>query len=305
MKICYLGFAIMLPISVQLGAWSDHGENTNSTDIDVFEQLRKTIVFLGKIEDTEGEKKPRYIATGFLVSIEGKTHLVTAKHIVMEVKNGKFTGRLIDQGMFAYYNMKRGGIAARPLKIVKEKFDIDWIFHEDQEVDVAVMPFGLDVKKDDVRTIPDNLFLSADSLVELYELFFLSYQPGIEPKGSISPVMRTGTLSLNNKDGSFYIDAAAFPGNSGSPVFLKPSPVRYTREKGWNIGKDPLGLRFIGIIGEYVPYREVALSAQTLRPRVIFEENTGLSKVWSVSFLNEIVSSKAFKDQLERLKGNE
>ncbi|MEE9170263.1 MAG: hypothetical protein V3U73_10880, partial [bacterium] len=169
MRIFYLGLAIMLPIAAQLGASSDHREDTNTSDIGVFEQLRKTIVFLGKTEDREGEKKPRYIATGFLVSIEGMTHLVTAKHIVMEFKNGKFTGRLIDQGLFAFYNMKRGGIAARPLKIVKEKFDTDWVFHEDQEVDVAIMPFGMNVETDDFRTVPDRLFLSSDNIVELYD----------------------------------------------------------------------------------------------------------------------------------------
>jgi predicted oxidoreductase (fatty acid repression mutant protein) len=65
-----------------------------------------------------------------------------------------------------------------------------------------------------------------------------------------------------------------------------------------------LGGKFIGIIGEYVPYREVAISAQTGRARVIFEENTGLSKVWSVDFIKEIIDSDKFKEQLKKIQGN-
>ncbi|GAG99454.1 unnamed protein product, partial [marine sediment metagenome] len=59
--------------------------------------------------------------------------------------------------------------------------------------------------------------------------------------------------------------------------------------------------KFIGIIGEYIPYREIAISTQTGRPRVIFEENTGLSRVWSVPFIREILELGIFKEQLNKL----
>lgn len=62
-----------------------------------------------------------------------------------------------------------------------------------------------------------------------------------------------------------------------------------------------MGGKFIGIVGEYVPYQEVAISNQTGRPRVVFEENTGLSKVWSVPFIKEIIESSAFKQQLGKV----
>jgi V8-like Glu-specific endopeptidase len=32
-----------------------------------------------------------------------------------------------------------------------------------------------------------------------------------------------------NDDETFYVDAAAFPGNSGSPVFLNPSSMTYDK----------------------------------------------------------------------------
>jgi hypothetical protein len=42
-------------------------------------------------------------------------------------------------------------------------------------------------------------------------------------------------ISLINEDKTFYIDGAAFPGNSGGLVFLKPIQIR-TRKEGISIG---------------------------------------------------------------------
>jgi len=265
--------------------------------IKLINEIKKTVVFLGKITD-KGEIDPN--ATGFLVNIQGIFHLMTAKHVVKEFKNGKFTDKFIDEGMWVFFNTTDGKIGLRSIGDIKKKFGINWVFHENKDVDIAIIPFGLDVQKDDVKTIPENLFFSTDRLFELYDAFFLSYQPGIKPKDRISPVIRKGTISLINDDKTFYLDGFAFPGNSGSPVFLKPSPIRFD-EGGISLGGDPLGGKFIGIIGEYLTYREVAISTQTGRPRVVFEENTGLSKVWSVTFINQIIESDKFKQQLDNL----
>jgi hypothetical protein len=259
----------------------------------LLDEIKKTIVFLGK---TPEEGKNQFYATGFLVNIQNIFHLATAKHVVVDPTTGKFA----DSGMLAFFNLKGARIGSRSIDQIKKNFAVNWIFHENKDVDIAVIPFGLDPQKDDVKTIPDNMFLTADRLFEVYDVFFLSHQLGIQPQKRISPVIRSGTISLINDDKTFYIDAPAFPGNSGSPVFLKPSPIRFD-EGGISIGGDQLGGKFIGIIGEYLPYQEVAISTQTGRPRVVFEENTGLSKVWSVTFIREIVESNTFKQQLDKV----
>lgn len=263
----------------------------------LLEQVKKTIVFLG---ETDEDGRPAPYATGFLVSVNNIYHLLTAKHVIIDIKTGEFR----DDKLCAFLNLKGDrGIGARRIKEIKTKFGVDWIFHSEAEVDIAIIPLGLDPEKDDVKVIPDNLLLASDSLFELYDVFFLSYQPGVKFRERISPIIRSGTISIINEDKTFYIDASAFPGNSGSPVFLKPSPIRFD-EKGISIGGDQLGGKFIGIIGEYIPYREVAISTQTGRPRVVFEENTGLSKVWSVTFITTILESDTFKGQLKRLAGS-
>lgn len=180
----------------------------------LIDEIRKTIVFLGK---TTQKGAIQFYATGFLLNIHNVFHLATAKHVVVDPKTGDFT----DSGMLVFFNLKDGNIGSRSVDGIK-KFGVHWIFHENKDVDIAVIPFGLDTKVDDVKTIPDNLFLGTERLFELYDVFFLSYQPGIQPQRRIAAVVRNGTISLINDDQTFYIDASAFPGNSGSPVFLKP-----------------------------------------------------------------------------------
>jgi hypothetical protein len=263
----------------------------------LLEQAKKTVVFLGE-GDEHGRPVP--YATGFLISVNNMYHLLTARHVIVDIK----TGELQDDELCVFFNLKEDkGIGTRRIAEMKAKFGVDWIFHSQAEVDIAILPVGLDSEKDDVKVMPNDLFLTSDSLFELYDVFFLSYQPGVKPGAKLSPIIRTGTISLINEDKTFYIDAAAFPGNSGSPVFLKPSPIRFDGQS-ISIGGDKLGGKFVGIIGEYIPYEEVAISTQTGRPRVVFEENTGLSRVWSVSFITTILQSNAFKGQLKRLVGD-
>ena len=186
---------------------------------------------------------------------------------------------------------------------MRSRFHIDWVFHNDPSVDIAAIPFGLDLNTDDVKTIPPALFLAKSQLEELQDMFFLSYQPGLEPRQRVVPVIRTGTVSMIQVDQTFYLDAFAFPGNSGSPVFVKPVPARI-QQGGISIG-DPLAGKFAGVVGEYLPYSELAISVQTGRPRVVFEENTGLARVWPLKFVNEIQSSVPFKEQCKRLAPSE
>jgi hypothetical protein len=37
--------------------------------------------------------------------------------------------------------------------------------------------------------------------------------------------------------------------------------------------------RVIGIVSSYIPYQDAAISPQTKRPRIVFEENSGLTSV--------------------------
>jgi len=155
----------------------------------IIEQIREAVVFLGK--KTE-EEKIRLYATGFLLKLQNTFHLATAKHVVVDEKTGDF----IDDGMLVLFNKKSGGMTALALDEQKKRFGFKWVFHENEDVDIAIIPFRLDPQSDDIETIHEALFLGRDRLFELYDVFFLSYQPGIDPVNRIVPIIRSGTISV-------------------------------------------------------------------------------------------------------------
>jgi hypothetical protein len=261
--------------------------------------VKNTIVFLGTL-DSKGV--PSYKATGVIVAIDNVFHIVTAKHVVAEQKDGNFTGNLIDQELYAFYNLRGGGIGKRKIIDLKISLGVDWVFHTEPTVDLALLPFALN-EADDLRVLPDNLFLPLSAVHELQDLFFISFQPGVPSLDAVRPVYRNGMVSVVLPDKTFFIDGAAFPGNSGSPVFIKPEPVGFPIGAAANpVYPAPNSGKFVGIVGTYIPYQEPAISPQTGRIRVLFEEHTGLSRVWSVDLIEDIVRSSKCKEQIRKMK---
>ncbi len=79
------------------------------------------------------------------------------------------------------------------------------------------------------------------------------------------------------------VDATVFPGNSGGPVILCPAALAIQGTKP--ISKADL----IGVVKSYVPYSDLAVSSQTRKPRIMFEENSGLAAVEGVDAILETV----------------
>jgi len=107
-------------------------------------------------------------------------------------------------------------------------------------------------------------------------------------QGSIARVR--DTLDDPNDVKAFLIDSFTFPGNSGSPVVLRPEPAN----SQFGGEKPPIFAAYlIGITNSYIPYTDMAISPQTKRLRVTFEENSGLTQVIPVDYINETI--KDFK----------
>ena len=96
---------------------------------------------------------------------------------------------------------------------------------------------------------------------------------------------------LNGLRREFLLDATVFPGNSGGPVLSKPEIAAIGETK------PNLQCKLIGVVRAYVPYQDMAYSRQTGRPRVIFEENSGLTEVLSVDLVDQVA-----KLEHERMK---
>jgi hypothetical protein len=252
------------------------------------DSIRRATVFLGYADHEE----VKFTGTGVIVDIEGVKHLATAKHVIQDKKTGKYR-----PGMSVFTNHIGGGIAVLSLIETMSIYRSNWISHSDAKVDLAITPFAYDRTRCDVMSVGKEYYRYPDVLYPSQDVFYVSYQPGIESNDSINPIVRRGAISAFNDDRSFIIDGFAFPGNSGSPVYLRPSSVTAT-EAGFTIGAAPQdAFGIIGIIGSYVTYKDSAPSKQREQERIWFEENTGLSVVWPMSFVDEIAASPEFKNQ--------
>jgi hypothetical protein len=98
---------------------------------------------------------------------------------------------------------------------------------------------------------------------------------GVDPILHHNPILRQGLISQNGAN-KFLIVAGLFPGSSGSPVITKPFV---------NIVDGILQVvepKLVGIAASYIPYEDVAISVQTKKPRVIFQENSGLGWAFKI-----------------------
>jgi hypothetical protein len=254
---------------------------------ELISQIKESTVFLGFMKNSE----PIFIGTGFLIQVDDVFYVVTAKHVVE--KNFK--------DMFIFLNSKNFGVNIKPIsQIIKDGFS--WKKHGNNNVDIALLPFPL-ATSDKSKFIPNSLFIkNISEIQELVDLFFLSFQPGIneiKKDNSINPIIRKGVISRINHDKTFFMDGFAFPGNSGSPVFLLPTPIK-VKDNSVQIG-GPVEIKLAGIIGAYVPYRDEAISMQTGELRAIFTENTGIALVHSTALLHEIIESDDFQEQHKKL----
>lgn len=264
----------------------------------LIEEIKKTVVFIGFTQNIKNKSEDVFVGTGFLLNLNRFYYVCTAKHVIFDFRNNNYK-----KGLWAAVRLKTGKYQKVSFDDIKTKYSIDWIMHQRKKYDVALLPIELNQNNNDFKLIPKDLFfdsVKSTKISELLQVFFCSYQPGIEKVKEINPVIRSGFVSRVNKDNSMIIDVNTFPGNSGSPVFIAPTPA-YLSDEGTQIG-NPCSGKFLGVITSYVPYRDIAFSQQTNNARIIFEENTGLANVHTHNVIEEIIKSKKYKEQLKYLK---
>ena len=249
----------------------------------------KAIVSLGVSNESFA-----HIGTGFLYhhpmwEKEGRTHyrafLVTNKH-VME-------GGIRD---VRFNHPAYGSLEVHPISAVT---DGDWTIHPDG-ADVAVIPLlspgpltlGRNVMEAEIF-VGDAGTPSANDLTTMTEgtgVFLIGFPLALIGDARNYPIVRSGVIAriqdwLSGAEDTFLIDAPAFPGNSGGPVIVRPDT---TAISGTTAITHAL---LIGVVSQNIRSREVAVSAQTGQQRVVFLENTGLSRVVPISAIKETLTS--------------
>jgi len=181
-----------------------------------------------------------------------------------------------------------------------------WRGHYSNKVDVAVIPVNFShflTDKMEVSYFNDNTHtidvkkMENKGISEGDGVFALGFPVSLVGDKSSSVIIRGGTIArvqdtYKSPNEPFLIDTTVFPGNSGGPVVNKPEMVAIEGTKAAN------DCNLIGIISSYVAYKDYAISQQTGNVRVVFEENSGLSYIFSVDSIKATV--KAFEKQITK-----
>jgi hypothetical protein len=240
----------------------------------------------------------RWVATGFIFFVEAVlaqpnplgqkaywTYLVTNRHVL----EGK------DTVVLRFNPSSPGSPEDFDVALLDEHGPL-WTKHPDSDVDVAA------VNVNAIYLASRNLTLGAierthcawtleemqqQGVVEGDGIFLIGFPMGLMSPQMQYAIARVGCVArirdaYDAKKGAFLIDASNFPGNSGGPVFIRP-------DAGALLGTKLIGrCMLIGVVHSYLPYLDVARSEQTGRPRIIFEENSGLALVDPVDRIMEV-----------------
>lgn len=183
------------------------------------------------------------------------------------------------------------------LALVDAEGNALYSLHPVPGVDVAAVPINVNLLKDQGiqfsyfqsnSHVMDLAAAEANGVCEGNGVFVLGFPLGDPGNERNYVVVRQGVVArirdaIAGASAVFLVDASIFPGNSGGPVLTRPEVVSIQGTQSY--GKSSL----LGIVSAYVPYQDVAISAQTKRPRVIFEENSGLAVIVPVDRIAETV----------------
>lgn len=190
------------------------------------ELLFNTVRIQGRTHDGNGA-----LGTGFIFDFifgeELVPCLITNKHVIEGLVEGTFC-------------FTREGENGEPLYGEKETytmqdFESKWLLHPNPDVDLAIMflaPLLLEAKRQGVKLffvrIGEDSIISKENLGlidAIDDVVMVGYPNGLWDEYNNLPIIRKGVtathpnIDYGNKK-EFMIDAATFPGSSGSPVFF-------------------------------------------------------------------------------------
>ncbi|RDV05531.1 S1 family peptidase [Undibacter mobilis] len=224
-----------------------------------------------------------------------EVYLVTARHVIeAHRKSGKTEVQVRINPKDPKTPIQQFKIPDRP-----NPGEATWFFHPDNDIDIAIVrvnfealyPLGYEPS----FFLGDTNALTKARLIDRQVsagdgTFVLGFPMNLAGSQKNHVIVRQGVIArisemLEGASKTFMIDALVFPGNSGGPVVLRPEIVAIDGTKS-----QP-SANLIGVVTSYKPYTDVAVSPQTGRPRIAFEENSGLAEVLPIDYVDETIDA--------------
>jgi hypothetical protein len=173
-----------------------------------------------------------------LTSKQAVPVLVTNRHVVEGASQGHFALTLSSDNNEPLFGDH--------VRITVPHFSEAWIGHPDPTVDLCVLPIGALIHQARraghafFYTVVREDFLPSEDEISDYvgmeEIAMVGYPIGLWDEINNRPIFRRGILASDYRTNwkgrqEFLIDAACFPGSSGSPIFLH-NPMGYETRQG-------------------------------------------------------------------------
>ena len=185
------------------------------------------------------------------------------------------------------------------IPLIGDSGQLVWKGHPDPEIDLAALCLDADFLRDEgvhYEYFQSNMHLmpiremTRQGLSEGDFIYVLGFPMGIMAADRQYVISRTGIIArlrdtLEGTSRDFLIDSMVFPGNSGGPVINKTEIISIS---GTQSVPTP---SLIGIVCSYLTYTDTALSQQTGKPRVVFEENSGLAVVIPTDYIMQTIDA--------------
>ncbi len=242
----------------------------------------------------------------FQYDIDDMSHqfIVTNKHVVEDAEHIKFSFTKKKNGAPSFGDI---------FKLLIPNSSNKWIYHQDKDIDIAILPFSHLINeinektKDDIyfRSINPDLVPSDDIIKNeidaIEDIIFVGYPNDVYDTKNLLPVVRKGitatplSIEFENKP-IFLIDASIFPGSSGSPVFL--CNIGSYQPKG---GRLKAGNRvfFLGIVSSVFIKRDL----NTLELIDVPTQKTPVVESSQMIDLGIVFKSKLILELIEKILG--